>query len=193
MILASFAKPDDQNVIPYDYEKVLTIRGERVRIMLEPSCWQGGRLGILVRSRHSGACLRSRRSFKHATMADFQELIERIRFVPCTMPGCKRKRIPGDLDWRSNRHGFCKQHRLEAIHAEGEKERQREKEERARDDARQKAKGSRYKAIVWIHRDDQDDYAVIEYFKTRPSKSQLKRLALKRKSRIVGDWSVERL
>jgi hypothetical protein len=51
-------------------------------------------------------------------------------------------------------------------------------------------KGYRYVARVWIHRNDRDDYCVEADFKTKPTAAQLRSLARKNKSVVLGDWQV---
>ena len=73
-----------------------------------------------------------------------------------------------------------------------EKERAELEARMARNDAKAKARGMRYKAWVWIHRDG-DDYAVVRYFNARPTKDALRRIARAKRSMILDDHQVERL
>ena len=73
-----------------------------------------------------------------------------------------------------------------------EKERAELEARMARHDGKAKARGKRYKAWVWIHRDG-DDYAVVRYFPSRPTKEALRRIARAKHSMILDDHQVDRL
>jgi hypothetical protein len=45
---------------------------------------------------------------------------------------------------------------------------------------------------IWIHGDG-DDYAVVQYFKSRPTKEQLRRIARAKRSAILDDHHVDRI
>lgn len=188
--------PWKRHAISLDWKRDLVVDGRKVHTELEPACWTTGcRLGIIVGAGRLGsATYRSRRLFDRAEKKDLDALVKRIRFGPCTHPGCRTPRLL-DSDWppAKYRTELCERHRLAAIGAKYAPERERLAKEEAAWDAKRKALGHRWKAIVWIHHNNRDDEAVWLTYRKRPTKAQLAKVARRHHSALMGDWSVRKL
>lgn len=182
-------------MIDLDFKRVITLRGVKMRIELEPSCWVGkSPLGILVRGNTAGAAtFNSPRLFDDASEADLEKLIKTIKLVGCTHPKCKRLVLVGVYSNLYNETVLCEPHRMAEIRKRGAIEKAKEDAKKAARDAKAKAKGFRYKTRVWIHRDDRDDFYMLDYHRKRPTKAALDKIAKKCKSRLLGDYSIDKL
>ena len=87
---------------------------------------------------------------------------------------------------------LCRRHWLAELPIQAAKAQAEAAARTAREDAKAKARGMRYRASVWIHRDG-NDYAVVRYFPARPTKDALRRIARAKRSMIIEDFQVERL
>jgi hypothetical protein len=169
----------------------LRIGGLKVKVELLPAVWlQAPFTGILV-SAGPGHCVSFKidRPYARATKADYERLIRRIRVAPCRRPGCRARYLVGGP---TADDGLCRRHWLAELPARAAKEEAEVAARIARDDANAKARGMRYRAFVWIHRDG-DDYAVVRYFPARPTKEALRRIARGKRSMITEDFQIEKL
>lgn len=184
--------PGPKPRISVHFKRIVRVDGMRVRVELEPGCWvRGSTLGLYAAHPKAGSVrLTSRRAFEKAGPADLEALIRRLRTAACRKPGCRQRRLVGNGPEPGNPKGLCERHRLQDILAEAERERARAREEEARHDAKKRAAGYRYKAVVWIHRDDCDDRAVVLYFREKPTRAALRREGRRRKSRLPDDFSL---
>lgn len=170
----------------------ITVKGLKLKVELLPSLWKTAPFyGIMISHRTEGSVhVKIDLPCAKATKADFDRLLRRIRVDPCAV--CGKPFLVGDGTATENPKRLCRRHWTEDVAAQGEKERIESEAREAREDSRAVKKGMRYKAYVWIHGDG-DDFAVVSYFKSRPTKEQLRRIAKGRKSMILDDSSVERL
>lgn len=181
--------------VPADVRRRFTRRirvdGVALKVELLPSLWiKAPFYGILASSPTAGSVsIMIRRPYARAGRQDFDRLVRRIRTSPCTRPGCARRYLLGGSD---NPDGLCRPHWAADVKAEAARERADQKARTARDDARARAKGFRYRAVVWIHRDRGDRY-VVRYFRSRPSPTDLQGIAARHRSRILGDFTLTRL
>lgn len=172
----------------------ITVRGLKLKVELLPSLWlKAPFYGILVTHPKEGSVhFMIDRPYARATKADFDGLVRRIRVEPCGSAGCRNRFLEGD-DWKTeNPRRLCKRHWLADLVEQGKKEKAETDARAARDDAKARAKGMRYKAYVWIHGDG-DDYAVLRYFTDRPTSTELRKIARGKKSMILDDHHIERL
>lgn len=194
MNITTFAKPGEKNVIDPDYRRKVRVDGVSFLVSLEPGCWSGN-LAIYVDGpkRFGSGIFRSRRAFSRAVFADLEKLIKGIRLAPCRMPACKGRYVAGNFLAFTNPKKFCRRHWGTYLHVRAVKAAAKQNAMEQKSDAAKKSRGYRYKAIVWIHRDDRDDTAVRLYFKKKPSRGALAKEARARKSRLMGDVTVTRL
>jgi hypothetical protein len=172
----------------------ITVGGLKVTVELLPSLWlKAPFYGIMVtHPTERTVSFMIDRPYARATKADFDRLVRRIRVEPCSAAGCRNRFLEGD-DWKTdNPLRLCKRHWFADVVEQGKKEQAEAAARAARDDARARAKGMRYKASVWIHGDG-DDYAVVRYFAAKPTKAELRKIARGKKSMILDDSSVGRL
>jgi hypothetical protein len=172
----------------------ITVDGVNLKVELLPSLWRKAPFyGILV-TRRRGECvsLTIRRSYARATRSDFDRLVHRIQFEPCSAVGCRIRFLVGDETAAVNPLRRCLRHAHTDLMEQEAKELALHDARAARDDARARSRGMCYKAWVWIHGDG-DDYAVVRYFAKRPAKAQLERIARANRSKLLGDWAIERL
>lgn len=185
-----------RSTISVNFARTVRVKGLQVRVELETGCWvRGSRLAL--RAGHpvaGGVRLQSRKTFERATEADLDALIRRLRVARCRKPGCAKPVLVGDgHPPRWNRKGLCERHRLKDITDAAAVHETKVNAEIARRDAAKKAKGFRYKATIWIHRDEGDDVCCIEYFVRKPSAAEVRAIARRRRSRILDDFLVEKL
>ncbi len=187
----NFAKPGEKNVIDPDYKRKVTIKGTNLLITL--SGWiKNDPLEIRVDGKGSTAWgwYRSRKTFGNATWEDFEALVKKIRLEPCRKAGCDGRLVAGN---RFNPKRLCYDHQRLIAKENAEKEEAKRRISDKTRDAIKKENGYRYKAVIWIHRDDSDDYSVQTYFRTRPRKIQLAGIARKERSRLLYDFTVMKL
>jgi hypothetical protein len=196
MNIVTFAKPGEENVISPDFQRRIVVDGVRIKIELESACWVGeNRLSIWARGgkRINAGMYKSRRSFKQATMMDLEQLIKRVKLAPCSINPCKGLYVVGDYMARYNPMHVCEHHRLSAIYASAAKMEAKEKAEADRYDAKQKEKGFRYKAIVWIHHNNRSDTSRRLYFVRKPTREQLTKECIGRSLETISDYTITRL
>jgi len=196
MILDTFAKPNDTNVISADYTETHWLGKVRITIHLELSCWVGsGKLAITVDGKGlTGGRYVSRKRFKTATYADLQNLIKRIRLEKCSTAGCKSHYLKTDDLLKINPDAYCSRHFYTHLRKGAAIEEVRVQTKETFFDNKNRAKGYRYKAIIWIHRaTNRDDYFVRLYYKNKPRKKDLANEALSRMSKIIDDYQVFKL
>jgi len=172
----------------------ISVGGLKLKVELLPSVWLAAPFtGILVSAGpgHS-VSFTIDRPYARATNADYDRLVRRIKVVPCLKPGCRNRVLAGATTGVKELDGLCPRHQAADLPVLAEKERAEQEARMARDDAKAKARGMRYRAFVWIHRDG-DDYAVVRYFPARPKKEALRRIARTKRSMILDDHQVERL
>lgn len=176
------------------FTRRLTVDGVKVKVQLLPSLWiRAPFYGILVTAPGPETVhVTIRRPYARATRADFDRLVGRIRTEPCRADGCRRRFLVGEGTRQANPCGFCLRHLRLHWESEARREESGSRRREAREDAKARARGMRFKAWIWIHRDG-DDVAVSRYFSRRPTPVQLGRIARARRTRLVGDWSVERI
>jgi len=175
------------------FTRRLSLDGLNLKVQLLPALWiKAPFYGILVTAGRESASLTIRKGYARATKVDFDRLLRRIRTGPCRAPGCRRRILLGETTAQSNPESLCPRHQEVHWAAESKRERAEFKAREAREDAEARARGMRYKAWIWIHRDG-DDVAVSRYFSSRPAPSRLAGIARARRTKLLGDWSVERL
>lgn len=75
-----------------------------------------------------------------------------------------------------------------------ERLKQKEAERADKQDARMSKNGSKYKAVIWVHPElGGDDYQIDFYFREKPSKEKVKRLASREGSAILTDFVIKEL
>jgi len=184
-----------KSTISVNFHRTVVVGGLKVRVELEPGCWvRGARLGLMANHPVAGSArLTTRRTFEKATPADLDAMIRRLRAAKCRYAGCKNPNLVGDGREPGNPKAYCERHRLKDIVTAAAKVQAEIDVKQAIVDAAWRGKGYRYKATVWIHRDDRDDEAVVLYLKDKPTPARLRQEARRRKSRILDDVHVERL
>ena len=172
----------------------ISVGGLKLKVELLPALWlKAPFYGIMVTHRtERTVSFKIDLPYARATKADFDRLVKRVRVAPCSAAGCRNRFLVGDDDKAENPLRLCKRHWFADIVEQGKKERAVFEARAARDDAKARAEGLRYKAYVWIHGDG-DDFAVIRYFASKPTKAELAKVARSKKSMILDDTSVERL
>ena len=171
----------------------ITVGGLKLKVELLPSLWlRAPFYGILIRQGTEAVHLKIDLPYARATQAHFERLVRKIRVEPCTASGCRAKYLVGDDTPKENPRGFCRRHRMADLAEQGKREEAEARARDAREDARAHSRGMRYKAWVWIHGDG-DDFAIVKYFKEKPSKARLQGIAKSKRSMILDDYSVERL
>jgi hypothetical protein len=184
-----------RSTLSVNFSRVVAVGGLKVRVVLEPGCWvRGSRLGLLASHRIAGSArLVSRRTFERATPADIDAMLRRLRVVKCRRPGCSSPHLVGDGRPLGNEKGNCERHRLQDILAAAAKEQAKIDAGRAARDAGKKRQGFRYKATVWIHRDDRDDAWLELFYVEKPTIRRVRKEAARRRSRILDDFHIEKL
>ena len=176
------------------FTRRLTVDGLKLKVELLPSVWLAAPFtGIMVSAGpgHS-VSFTIPRPYAKATATDYDRLVRRIRVAPCRRSGCRSRVLVGASTGVKELDGLCRRHQAEDLPVLAERERAALEARMARDDAKAKARGMRYKAWVWIHRDG-DDYAVVRYFPARPKKDDLRAIARDKRSTILDDHHLERL
>lgn len=170
----------------------ITLKGLKLKVELLPSLWlKAPFYGIMISHPKEGAVhFIIDRPYAKATKGDFDRLLRNVRVEPCSV--CGRPFPVGDDTPTENPRGLCRRHWDEDLMQQGEKERAEREARAARDDAKARSRGLRFKAYVWIHGDG-DDFAVVKYFASKPTRAQLEKIARGRRSMILNDYSVERL
>ncbi|MCE2734793.1 MAG: hypothetical protein LW821_15670 [Flammeovirgaceae bacterium] len=192
MILDTFALPNDVNVISANFQLSIKIRGVKVIVELEPSCWVGRRkLGIYVRGKNLyGGSIVSKKSFKTSTFLELDMLIKKIKLGKCAVPGCKGNYLKTNQIIKTNSKRLCAKHFELALNRHYRKvTRKQHLHDSALDDKKVKL-GYKYKVIVWIHPKNGDDYFFKLYYKTKPSSLQIKKYAIAKKSLITNDYKI---
>lgn len=176
------------------FTRRLTVDGVKVTVRLLPSLWiKAPFYGIMVTAPGPETVhFTIDKPYARATKADFNRLVKQIRTEPCRADRCRRRALVGEGSKETNPPGFCLKHLHLHWKSEAKREEREFKAREAREDAKARARGMRYKAWVWIHRDG-DDVAVSRYSATRPTTAQLAKVARAHRSKLVGDWSVHRL
>ena len=176
------------------FTRRLTVDGLKLKVELLPSVWLAAPFtGILVTAGQGhSVSFTIPRPYAKATAADYDRLVRRIRVAPCRKPGCRNQVLAGATTGVKELDGLCRRHQAMDLPALAERERAELEARMARDDAKAKARGMRYKTWVWIHRDG-DDYAVVRYFRARPTKEALRRIARAKRSQVLDDHHVEGL
>jgi hypothetical protein len=175
------------------FKRQLTVDGVRVTVELLPSLWiHAPFYGIMVTGPgRETASFSIDKPYARATKADFDRLVKKIRTHPCRADRCRARTLNGK-DAQVNPPGFCPRHLKKYWASEYEREQEELRAREARADARARARGMRFKTWIWIHRDGND--AVIKrYFAKRPTKSELAKIARANRTKMMGDWSVERI
>jgi hypothetical protein len=169
----------------------IRVGGLNVKVELLPAVWLAAPFTGIMASAGPGHSVSFTidRPYARARKADYDRLIRRIRVAPCSRPGCRGRYLVGGPT-TSDR--LCRRHGQAELPVKAAREEADIAARIARDDARAKARGMRYRAFVWIHRDG-DDYALVRYFRARPAKDALRRIARAKRSMIIEDFQVERL
>lgn len=181
--------------VPRDVRRRFTRRitrdGLRLKVELLGSLWlKAPFYGIMVSTsdgEHASYLLQ--RPYARCGPKEYDALAARIRTAPCAREGC---RTPVLRDNPSNPDGLCRRHWKRQLDVDVARDRAAEKTRRAQADARARAKGLRYRAIVWLHRDGDDVY-LTRYYKAKPTSEALARLARRRGSTVLDDVHVERI
>jgi hypothetical protein len=184
-----------RSTISVNFSRIVTVGGLKVRVELEPGCWvTGSRLGLLASHRVAGSArLTSRRTFEKATEADLEAMIRRLRVVRCRFPGCKSPNLVGDGREPGNPKAYCERHRLQDIVAAAAKVQAKLDAKKAQADDAAYRRGFRYMATIWIHQDGGDDTYAVLYFAEKPTAALIRKLALRRGSRLPDDFRIEPL
>ena len=184
-----------RSTISVNYRRIVPIRGLKVRVELEPGCWvRGSRLGLMASHPVAGSArLVSRRTFERATEKDIDAMIRRLRVIKCRFPRCKSPNLVGDGRPLGNLKGYCERHRLKDIVAAAAKVQAKLDAAKALADDAAYRRGFRYRSTVWVHTDGGDDTYAVLYFHERPTPAQIRKLSLRRRSRLPDDFLIERL
>jgi hypothetical protein len=173
------------------FRRRMTLDGLRLKVELLGALWiQAPFYGIMIStSDHQHASYMIRRPYARCGRKDYEALLARIHTAPCSRPRCERRCLADDP---SNPDSLCRPHWAAQLKKDVAREQREASERLARDDARARKRGARYRAVIWLHRNGDDVY-IVRYFKTKPPPETLRRTAARRKSKILDDFSVSRL
>jgi hypothetical protein len=191
--MPSWSRPgtDVPPAVRRKFARRLSVGGLKLKVELLPAVWLDAPFTGILASAGPGHSVSFTidRPYTRATKADYDRLIRRIRVAPCRRPGCRGRYL---VDGQTAEDALCPRHWLAELPGKAAQAEAEVAARLARDDAKAKARGMRYRAFVWIHRDG-DDYAVVRYFPARPTKEALRRIARAKRSMIVEDFQVEKL
>jgi len=178
--------------VPPDVRRRFTRRiardGLRLKVELLPSLWiKAPFYGILASTAdHQHATYVIRKPYARCGPKDFEALLADVRTAPCSRPRCRRRCLADDP---GNPDALCRPHWTARLKEDAARDQAEAAARLARADAKARARGSRFRAVIWLHRDGDDVY-VVRYFRTRPSPEALARIARKMRSKILDDVSV---
>lgn len=165
--------------------------GLRLKVELLPSLWlKAPFYGILVSTPdHQHASYMIQRRYARCGPKDFEKLLARVHTAPCSRAGCDRRFLADDP---SNTDALCRPHRTARLKRDAVRERAKADARLAREDDLARARGRRYRAVIWVHRNGDDVYST-RYFRTKPTPEALRRIASRMRSKILDDLSVTKL
>ena len=103
--------------------------------------------------------------------------------------GCNKKFLKETKCFRKGRCPSC--HGAWCT-AKFDQESAKERDDETKKDKSAKAKGFRYKALIWVHAGG-DDYQLVMYSVAKPSDAEIKTILKKKKSRVLNDYTVTTL
>jgi hypothetical protein len=173
------------------FRRRMTLDGLRLKVELLGALWiKAPFYGIMVStSDHQQASYRIQRTYARCGPKEYKALLARVHTAPCSRPRCGRRCLADDP---SNPGALCRTHWTAQLKKDVAREQKESAERLARDDARARARGARYRAVLWLHRNGDDVY-IVRYFKTKPAPEALRGIARRKKSKILDDFSVARL
>ena len=173
------------------FRRRITLDGLRLKVELLGALWiKAPFYGIMVStSDHQHASYQIRRPYARCGRKEYEALLARVHTAPCSRPRCGRRCLADDP---SNPDALCRPHWTAQLKKDVAREQKEADERLARDDARARKRGARYRAVIWLHRDGDDVY-IVRYFKKKPEDVDLRRIAARKRSKILDDYSVARL
>ena len=173
------------------FRRRITVDGLRLKVELLGSLWiQAPFYGIsATTSDHQHASYMIQRPYARCGATEFQALLARVHTAPCSRPRCGRRCLADDP---SNPDALCRPHWTAQLKKDVARELKESSERLAREDARARKRGARYRAILWLHRNGDDVY-IVRYFRAKPTPEALRAIARRRRSKILDDFSVAKL
>ncbi|HEX7896479.1 MAG TPA: hypothetical protein VF950_01795 [Planctomycetota bacterium] len=174
-----------------EFRRRITLDGLRLKVELLGALWiKAPFYGIMVSTPdHQHASYVIQRPYARCGAKDYEKLLERVHTAPCSRPRCGRRCLADDP---SNPDALCRPHWAAQLKKDVARELKESSERLAREDARARKRGARYRAVLWLHRGGDDVY-IVRYFKKKPEDVELRRIAARKKSKILDDFSVARL
>jgi hypothetical protein len=121
--------------------------------------------------------------------SDFKKMVKQV--TKWIRP-CKKCKTQPAFTGGTNRKGLCEACFLKALDAEYAPAIAKEEAKLAKRDAREKAKGFKYRTTIWIHAGG-DDYMVDSYTVRKMTKAEIRNACKKRGSKVFNDYSVIKL
>ena len=177
------------------WQKTWTVDGNELTAAVSPCSWMYPNYGLqvhvkLLSTGQMHYVLRNDLPYEKATEADCEDICAKITFATCA---CGKPYIRGEEpNDRSKQRTVCEACRVAPILADIAKIEAKEKKREERADARQKAKGMKYKTVMWVHAGG-DDYALVMYTSYKPTDEEIKKALKRRGSRVDNDYSTKAL
>jgi hypothetical protein len=173
------------------FTRRITLDGLRLKVELLGALWlKAPFYGIMVSTPdHQHASYMIRRPYARCGAKEYKALLARVHTAPCSRPRCGRRCLADDP---GNPDALCRPHWTAQLKKDVAREQKEAAERMARDDRRARARGAKFRAILWLHRNGDDVY-IVRYFKTKPGDVELRRIALRMRSKILDDFSVAKL
>lgn len=170
-----------------------TTRGLTAKVEVSPCSWMYANYGFQFQYRATdgsswGHLLRKDLTCETATRDDVQVMLDALPLGKCDRCG-----QPHLVNKDGNRGETCEACFVTAINAKLEAIQAEQKAEDEAEDAKAKADGFRYKAVAWVHPPQGDDYQIMWYSKTKPTKAGVVGELRKRRSQIETDFRITKL
>lgn len=174
-----------------EFTRRFTLDGLRLKAELLGALWlKAPFYGIMVSTPdHQHASYMIEKPYARCGRKDYEALLARVHTAPCSRPRCPKRCLADDP---SNPAALCRPHWTSRLKKDVAREQREASERLAREDARARKRGARFRAVIWLHRDGDDVY-ITRYFKKKPGDVELRRIAAREKSMIVDDFSVAAL
>jgi hypothetical protein len=173
------------------FTRRFTLDGLRLKAELLGGLWlKAPFYGIMVStSDHQHASYQIRRPYARCGAKEFRALLARVHTAPCSRLRCGRRCLADDP---GNPDALCRPHWTSRLKKDVAREQREAAVRLARDDARARKRGARWRAVIWLHRNGDDVY-IVRYFRAKPTPKALRAIARRRRSKILDDFSVAKL
>lgn len=170
------------------FTRRITIDGLRLKVELLGALWiKAPFYGIMAStSDHQHASYMIQRPYARCGPKDFEKLLTLVHTAPCSRLRCSRRCLADDP---SNPARLCRPHWAAQLKKDVAREQKEAGERLARDDGRARKRGARWRAVIWLHRNGDDVY-IVRYFRKKPGDVELRRIAARKRSKILDDFSV---